>query len=75
MTTYITKTGDMFDSISREVYGSEAYMSKIIMANPKYSGVYFFKAGVELKIPKISHGGCRRVLRAAVEEVTWPPEL
>lgn len=56
MTTYITKTGDMFDSISREVYGSEAYMSMIIMANPRYSGTYIFRAGVELKIPKLTTG-------------------
>lgn len=56
MTTYTTKTGDMFDSISQEVYGTEAYMGRIIMANPKYSGVYFFKAGVELKIPKLATG-------------------
>ena len=54
MTTYTTKSGDMWDSISYLVYGSTAHTSKLIMANPDYSDVYFFPAGIVLSIPDLA---------------------
>jgi len=53
MTTYITKSGDMWDMIAFQVYGSTAHTSKLIMANPDYADIYFFPAGIELTIPDL----------------------
>ena len=53
MNTYTTKSGDMWDGIAYLAYGSTAHTSKLIMANPEYSDVYFFPAGIVLRIPDL----------------------
>ena len=53
MSTYTTKSGDMWDAIAYLAYGSTAHTAKLIMANPVYADVYFFPAGVELTVPDL----------------------
>ena len=53
MSVYTTMAGDMWDQIAHTVYGSTSYTSKLIAANPQYSDVYFFPAGIELEVPKL----------------------
>ena len=54
-TTYRTVQGDTFDIISLMQYNAEKYASAIIEANPEYSDVLIFDAGVELQIPVFSN--------------------
>lgn len=49
--TYRTVEGDAFDLISLREYNTEKNASYIIQANPDYSDVLIFEAGVELQIP------------------------
>lgn len=49
--TYITVQGDMWDSIAKKVYGSEAGMNKLIEANHQYIDMVVFPAGFTLAIP------------------------
>lgn len=49
--TYITVQGDMWDSIAKKVYGSEAGMNKLIEANHQYIDIIVFPAGLTLAIP------------------------
>lgn len=49
--TYITVQGDMWDSIAKKVYGSEAGMNKLIEANHQYIDMVVFSAGLTLAIP------------------------
>lgn len=53
MSKYITKSGEMWDQIALEHYGSEAMFTKLIEANLDYVNVLVFSAGVELDIPEI----------------------
>lgn len=50
---YSTKQYDTFDKIARELYGDESVASYIIDANPEYSDVIIFNAGVQLYLPKL----------------------
>ena len=50
---YTTKSGDMWDQISHDVYGTSAYISKLIYANPDYADTLIFPAGVQLEIPSL----------------------
>ena len=59
--TYTTIQGDMWDSISHQVYGdvkfafsqlgSEAYTDRLMNLNPQHLGYYTFPAGIVLKLP------------------------
>ncbi len=53
MSTYITKSGDMFDLIAYRVYGSTDHTAKLIKANTEYSNVFIFSAGVKLNVPDL----------------------
>lgn len=53
MTSYTTKAGDMWDAIAYNAYGSTAHTSRLIMANPEYSDIYFFPAGIVLTVPDL----------------------
>lgn len=53
MTTYTTKQGDMWDSISYNLYGSESYTDALINANTDYCDVYIFSAGIVLNVPEV----------------------
>lgn len=60
---YITKQGDTFDIISKEIYGDEKYADSIIKSNLKYIGTLIFDYGTELIIPEVD----------IKEETTLPP--
>ena len=51
---YITKQGDMWDSIAYSQLGDTAYTDTIMSINSKYHDVYIFSAGVDLELPDIS---------------------
>jgi phage tail protein X len=53
-TTYRTVYGDTWDLISYKVFGTEAYRSNFVDANPGYSSAYVFESGVILQIPVIT---------------------
>jgi phage tail protein X len=50
---YTTKKGDTFDILALDAYNEETKAHLIIQANPEYSSVLVFEAGIDLKIPII----------------------
>jgi len=53
MTTYTTKSGDMWDSIAYALTGNRDHTGVIMQANPHYANVYIFEAGITLNIPDL----------------------
>lgn len=51
---YITKSGDMWDSIAYSQLGDENYTDLLINANQKYRNYYIFPSGIPLVLPEIS---------------------
>ena len=51
MTTYVTKSGDMWDGIAKKVYGTETAMNVLLDANPEHIGTVVFSAGIVLDVP------------------------
>lgn len=49
--TYTTVQGDMWDKVSKTVYGTEAGMTKLLEANEAYRNFAIFPAGLVLAIP------------------------
>lgn len=49
-TIYKTKSGDVWDSIAKEVYGSEAYTSFLMENNKKHLDYFVFPRGIDLVI-------------------------
>ena len=49
--TYTTVQGDMWDKVSKTVYGTEAGMTKLLEANEAYRNFVIFPAGLVLAIP------------------------
>ena len=54
MATYITKSGDMWDSIAYAQLGSTSYTDLLINANLEYRDIYLFPSGVALTLPEIT---------------------
>lgn len=50
---YITKSGDTWDKIAREVYGSEYHADVLMAANHPHIETFIFSAGVELSVPAL----------------------
>lgn len=50
---YITVSGDLWDMISYNVYGTEEYMGLLMQANPKYIDTVVFEAGIEINVPDL----------------------
>ena len=50
---YTTVSGDLWDMISYNVYGSEEYMGLLMQANPKYIDTVVFKSGIEINAPDL----------------------
>ncbi len=50
---YITKQGDMWDSIAFNELGSESLASEILKLNPQIQEIVFFGAGIEIELPEI----------------------
>jgi phage tail protein X len=53
-TQYMTSQGDLWDEISKQVYGTELYMNILTDANPAYNGVAIFDDGIVLTTPIIN---------------------
>lgn len=53
MSTYTTKQGDMWDSISHQVYGDVKFTDVLINANPESRYIYIFSEGVILDVPDV----------------------
>ena len=56
MTTYVTKSGDMWDQIAKEVYGDEMKADLLMKANPEHLRTIIFNAGTELQCPEVTFG-------------------
>lgn len=54
MGTYITRSGDSWDGIAKEVYGSEYYADVLMEANRAHIDTFRFEAGVELNTPALA---------------------
>ncbi len=50
---YKTKSGDVWDSIAREVYGNESYVSFLMANNQEHLGYFIFPDGIYLKIEDV----------------------
>ena len=50
---YKTKSGDTWDMIAREVYGSEYHADILMAANQQHIETFIFRAGVELATPAL----------------------
>jgi phage tail protein X len=53
METYITKSGDTWDVIAKQVYGSEYHADILMAANPKLLDTFFFSEGTVLAVPDL----------------------
>ena len=51
--TYTTVQGDMWDLISKSVYGSEFHTDILIKANTEHASTLIFSSGVVLKTPLV----------------------
>lgn len=56
MSTYKTKSGDVWDLIAYDQLGDCRYVNLLMEANPQYLGVGIFSAGVALVLPEVSEG-------------------
>lgn len=62
--TYTTKQGEMFDFISRKLYGTERYCNLLMRANQAYLKVVTFDAGAVLTVPPVN-------LAASISTIAW----
>ncbi|MDP5277140.1 tail protein X [Chengkuizengella axinellae] len=53
MRQYTTIQGDMWDSISYKMYGTESNMSILIQANTEHMETTIFTAGITLNVPEV----------------------
>lgn len=51
--TYTTKSGDTWDVIARELYGSEYDADVLMAANPEHISTFIFGAGEKLTAPDL----------------------
>jgi len=54
--TYTTIQGDTWDMIAYRLFGDEAYMEDLIMANPSYIDTLVFSSGTVLSVPELTEG-------------------
>ncbi len=47
---YQTKSGDVWDNIAKEVYGSETYTSFLMSNNQQYLDYFIFPEGITLLV-------------------------
>lgn len=48
---YITLQGDAWDAIAYRLWSEERLFMDLVQANPEYTDVALFPAGVELRVP------------------------
>lgn len=53
-TTTTTRQGDMWDILSKRLYGTEVLMHVLIKANLSHRKTVIFPAGVVLNVPEVS---------------------
>ena len=53
MTTYSTISGQTWDMISKEIYGTELKVGVLMEANPKLLDIFIFPANVKLNVPEV----------------------
>lgn len=53
MASYITIAGDTWDTISRNVYGSEMHADLLMDANRSLLTTFCFDSGVEIQVPDL----------------------
>jgi phage tail protein X len=51
--TYKTKSGDRWDGIAKDMYGSEKHADTLMQANAEYLDILQFNSGVTLTVPDI----------------------
>ena len=49
---YTTKSGDTWDAIAKEIYGSDYAADLLMEANPEKIGTFVFASGVTLETPE-----------------------
>ncbi|MEK5069818.1 tail protein X [Sporosarcina sp. FSL K6-1508] len=49
----MTVQGDMWDTISKNIYGSEYHTDLLMKANPDLASELLFSSGVELIVPEL----------------------
>lgn len=52
--TYRTRSGETWDMIAYRALGSGFFMDKMIAANPEWSEIFIFPAGVTLRVPEVT---------------------
>ncbi len=65
---YTTKSGDTWDVIAKEVYGSEYHADVLMAANPQEIDTFIFNAGVELNTPALEEERDIRQAKIAFQE-------
>lgn len=50
---YITKQGQAWDQIAKEVYGSEKYADHLMQSNPQHLDIFVFPYGIKLNTPEM----------------------
>ena len=50
---YTTKSGDTWDVVAKQVYGSEYHADILMAANPQQIDTFLFEAGVVLATPAL----------------------
>ena len=50
---YKTKSGDVWDSIAKKVYGNESHTSFLMANNQEHLGYFIFPEGVSLKVEEL----------------------
>ncbi len=50
---YITKSGDVWDGIAKEVYGSESYVSFLMANNQEHLEYFIFPEGIRLTVKEL----------------------
>ena len=53
MKTYTTKSGDTWDLLAYDLYGSEKYMTLLMEANLPLVDVLVFSAGTTINVPEL----------------------
>ena len=54
---YRTRSGDVWDSIAREVYGDETYVSFLMANNQEQLGHFIFPEGICLRVEELPEKG------------------
>lgn len=53
---YITKQGQCWDQIAKEIYGSEKYTGILMEANRELLDIFVFPAGLQIETPELPAG-------------------